>query len=75
MKRIAIICYLILVFSVGTAHAQQYEVAPASTKAFTTAAGITPGGTISLDIYHKIWNYLLGLEIPWGFPLTQVNKS
>ena len=64
MKRIAIICSLIMVFSVGTAHAKQYEVAPAGIKAFTTAAGITPGGTIGLAMYHKIWNYFLGLEIP-----------
>jgi len=51
MKRLLIVCAVLIVFSVGTAHAQQYEVAPSGTKNFTTAEGIAPGGTISLDIW------------------------
>jgi len=53
MKKLSIICLLVMVFSVGTAHAQPYpyEVAPCGTKDFTTAADVVPGGTICLDIY------------------------
>ena len=51
MKRLAPLCFLIVVFACGTAHAQQYEVAPTGTKAFTTAAGLAPGATIDLDIW------------------------
>jgi len=38
-------------FAVGTAQAQQYEVAPCGTKDFTTTADVVPGGTICLDIW------------------------
>jgi hypothetical protein len=51
MKKLPIICLLVMMFTVGTAHAQQYEFAPCGTKTFTTATGITPGGTICLDIW------------------------
>jgi len=51
MKRLSLLCSLVVVFAVGTAHAQQYEVAPSGTKAFTTHEGLFPGGTISLDIW------------------------
>jgi hypothetical protein len=51
MKKLSIICSLVTVFAIGTAHAQQYEVAPCGTKDFTTAADVVPGGTICLDIW------------------------
>ena len=53
MKKLSIICFLVMVFTVGTAHAQLYwyEAAPCGTKDFTTAADVVPGGTICLDIY------------------------
>jgi hypothetical protein len=51
MKRLSIICLLILVFAFGTAHAQQYEVALSGTKAFTSAEVLPPNATISLDIW------------------------
>ena len=51
MKRLLIVCAMVLLFGVGTAHAQQYEVAPAGTMAFTTHEAIAPGATIDLDIY------------------------
>jgi hypothetical protein len=53
MKKLPIICLLIMMFTVGTAHAQPYlyEVAPCGTKDFTTAIDVVPGGTICLDIY------------------------
>ena len=51
MKKLPIICLLVMIFSVGTTHAQQYEVAPAGTKEFRTAFAVIPDGTISLDIY------------------------
>jgi hypothetical protein len=53
MKKLPIICLLVMVFAVGTAQAQPYlyEVAPAGGKNFTTAVGIPPTATISLDIY------------------------
>ena len=51
MKTLSFACVLVLVFAVATAHAQQYEFAPCGTKTFTTATGITPGGTICLDIW------------------------
>jgi len=53
MKKLPIICLLVMMFAVGTAHAQPYlyEVAPCGTKDFTTTADVVPGGTICLDIY------------------------
>ena len=51
MKTLVIICSLVMVLGAGYAQAQQYEVAPAGTKAFTTAEGVVPGGTISLAIW------------------------
>ena len=53
MKSLLIVSLLVMVFAVGTAHAQPflYEVAPCGTKDFTTAADVVPGGTICLDIY------------------------
>ena len=53
MKKLPIICLLVMVFAVGKAQAQPYlyEVAPAGGKNFTTAVGIPPTATISLDIY------------------------
>jgi hypothetical protein len=51
MKKLPIICLLVIVLTVETAHAQQYEFAPCGTKTFTTATGITPAGTICLDIW------------------------
>jgi len=51
MKKLSIICSLVTVFAIGTTHAQQFEVAPCGTKAFTTTADVVPGGTICLDIY------------------------
>ena len=53
MKKLPIICLLVIVFAVGTAYAQQYpyEVAPCGTKDFTTTADVVPGGTICLDMY------------------------
>jgi hypothetical protein len=51
MKKLFIVCSLVTMFAVGTGHAQQYEVAPCGTKAFTTAADVIPGGTICLDIW------------------------
>ena len=53
MKKLPIICLIVMVFAVGTAHAQPYphEVAPCGTKDFTTAADVVPGGTLCLDIY------------------------
>jgi len=51
MKRLLIVSSLVMVFAVGTAHAQQYEVAPAGGKNFITAVGIPPDTTISLDIW------------------------
>jgi hypothetical protein len=53
MKKLLIICLLIMMFSVVTAHAQQYlyEAAPCGTKDFTTTADVVPGGTICLDIW------------------------
>jgi hypothetical protein len=51
MKKLSIICALVMVFGVSLVQAQQYEVAPAGGKAFTTTAGVAPNNTISLDIY------------------------
>jgi hypothetical protein len=51
MRRLALFCFLVMVFGLETARAQQYEVAPSGTKAFTTHEGLAPGGSISLDIY------------------------
>jgi hypothetical protein len=53
MKSLLIVSLLVIVFGVGTAHAQPYlyEAAPCGTKDFTTAADVVPGGTICLDIY------------------------
>jgi len=51
MKKLSIICALVMVFGVSLVQAQQYEVAPAGTKAFTTAEGLAPNTTIALDIY------------------------
>ena len=51
MKRLSIICSLVMVFALGTARAQQYEVAPSGTKNFTTHEALAPGATIDLDIY------------------------
>ena len=51
MKRLSFFCGFVIVFAVVTARAQEYEVAPSGTKAFTTAEGVAPGGTISLDIW------------------------
>jgi hypothetical protein len=51
MKRLAVLCFLVMVFALGTARAQQYEVAPSGGKAFTTHVGLAPGATISLDIW------------------------
>ena len=51
MKRLLLVSLLVMVFAVGTTHAQQYEVAPCGTKDFTTTTGVVPGGTICLDIW------------------------
>ena len=51
MKKLSIICSLVIVFSIGTAHAQEYEVAPCGTKDFITAADVIPAGIICLDIW------------------------
>ena len=51
MKRLSLLCSLVMVFALETARAQQYEVAPSGTKAFTTSEGLAPGGTIDLDIW------------------------
>lgn len=51
MKNLSTFCLLFMLFAVGTAHAQQYEVAPCGTKDFITAADVEPGGTICLDIW------------------------
>ena len=53
MKKLPIICLLVMMFTVGTAHAQPhlYEAAPCGTKGFTTTADVIPNGTICLDIY------------------------
>jgi hypothetical protein len=51
MKRLSVLCSFAMVFAVGTAQAQQYEVAPAGTKAFITAEGVPPNGTICFDVW------------------------
>jgi hypothetical protein len=51
MKTLLIVCSLIMVFGVSLAQAQQYEVALAGTKIFTTNEVVYPGGTIGLDIW------------------------
>ena len=51
MKKLSIICALVMVFGVSLVQAQTYEVAPAGTKDFTTLAGVAPNANISLDIY------------------------
>jgi hypothetical protein len=51
MKKLSIICALVMVFSVSLVQAQQYQAAPAGTKAFSTLEGVAPGGTVSLDVY------------------------
>ena len=51
MKKILFACALALMSAIGTAHAQQYEVAPCDTKDFTAAADVVPGGNICLDIW------------------------
>lgn len=53
MKKVLLETLLVMVFAVGTSHAQPYlyEAAPCGTKDFTTAADVVPGGTICLDIY------------------------
>jgi len=53
MKKLPIICLIVMMFTVVTAHSQPYpyEVAPCGTKDFTTAEGLPPGGIICLDIY------------------------
>jgi hypothetical protein len=51
MKKLSIICALVMVFGVSLVQAQQYEVAPTGTTAFITAEGVPPGGSLVLDIY------------------------
>jgi hypothetical protein len=51
MKRLLLVSLLVMVFAAGTAHAQQYEVAPCGTKDFTTIAYVVPGGTVCFDIW------------------------
>jgi hypothetical protein len=51
MKKLSIICALVMVFGVSLVQAQTYEVAPTGGKAFTTAIGVAPGGTTTLDIW------------------------
>jgi hypothetical protein len=52
VKKSFIICTFIMVFVLGVAQAQQYELAtPTGTKNFTTAIGISPAASIDLDIY------------------------
>ena len=53
MKKLPIICLLVMVFAVGTVHAQPYlyEAAPCGTKEFRTAFAVIPDGTICLDIW------------------------
>jgi len=51
MKKLSIIYSLVMVFAVGTAQAQQYEVAPADTKAFMTETYLAPGEQVCFDIY------------------------
>jgi hypothetical protein len=53
MKKLSIICALVMVFGVSLVQAQQYEVAPAgsSPPAFITTADVAPGGTVAFDIY------------------------
>jgi hypothetical protein len=51
MKKLSIICALVMVFGVSLVQAQQYEVAPTGGKAFTTTEGIAPGASIALDVW------------------------
>jgi hypothetical protein len=51
MKKLLIICLLVTGCGVSLVQAQQFEVAPCGTKAFTTTADVVPGSTICLDIY------------------------
>jgi hypothetical protein len=51
MKMLLIICSLIMVLGVGYAQAQQYEIAPADTKYFTTTDSLVPGQQACYDIW------------------------
>jgi hypothetical protein len=51
MKKLSIICALVMVFSVSLVQAQQYEVAPTGTKNFITAISVPPSASFQLDIY------------------------
>jgi hypothetical protein len=51
MKKLSIICALVMVFGVTLVQAQQYQVAPAGTKAFGTTGDVAPGGAVDFDIY------------------------
>ena len=57
MKKLSIICALVMVFGVSLVQAQQYEVAPAgsSPPAFITTADVAPGGTVAFDIYQPVF--------------------
>ena len=51
MKKLLTICSLLMVFSAGYVQAQQYEVAPAGTKAFTITDTLVPGQQACYDIW------------------------
>ena len=52
MKKLSIICALVMVFGVSLVQAQPtYQVAPAGGKAFTGAVDVAPGDPVSIDIY------------------------
>ena len=51
MKKLLSFFLLVMVFAVGTAHAQQYEVAPCGSKAFTANEYVSPGGNICFDVW------------------------